>query len=312
MKTSEIITFRKQRELGQIIGDTFKFLRKNIKPMARVLVRTSLIPFILLLVSSAFYTYASAGLNTFSLTQTGFGDLNVGSILISAFVMFASIVIYTATLYGGISEYIKAYTLQNGYPDIEDVMVSYKKKMGAYIGLGFSQVLVVIVVAILCMLPGFIVVNMSGLLGGVLIFLGIFPIIYLTIRWSLIFQTMTHNDMSVSSSFYESGLLIKDFWWITFATILVQGFLIYIISFAFQVPMIIYVMTKGILMAQEGSLSDPSELMDWGFIALQTLSNAATYILYIVMAITYNLIFFNLYEHKTQSGSLSKIDTIGN
>ncbi|MGK0252265.1 MAG: hypothetical protein ACI81G_001705 [Gammaproteobacteria bacterium] len=73
-----------------------------------------------------------------------------------------------------------------------------------------------------------------------------------------------------------------------------------------------YVMTKTILLSQEGSLSDPSQVIDWVFILLQTIANAASYILYIVMAITYNLIFFNLSEHKTQSGSLAEIDTIGN
>lgn len=312
MKTSEIITFRKQRELGQIIGDTFKFLRKNIKPIAKVLVRTSLIPFVFLLAASAYYTYASTGLNTFALAQDGFNTLNFGTILISLIAMFSAIIIYTATLYGSVSEYIKAYTIQNGIPEIEDVMTSYKKKMSSYIGLGFAQVGVLVLVAILCMLPGIILVNMSGFVGGMLIFLGFFPIIYFSIRWSFIFQTMAHSDMGITASFYESGRLIKDFWWITLATLIVQGLLIYLISITFSIPMIIYIMAKGILMAQEGSLSDPAELMDWGFIALQTISNAASYILYIVMAITYNLIFFNLSEHKTQSGSLAEIDTIGN
>lgn len=312
MKTSETINFRKQRELGQIIGDTFKFLRKNAKPILKLLLRTSLIPFIFLLAAGAYYTYASAGLSAFSLTQSGFNNFDIGGFIISLIAMLAAMVIYSSTLYGSVSEYIKAYTLQNGRPEIDTVLVSYKKKMGSYIGLGFAQVFAISIAGVLCILPGVFLVSVSGFIGGMLIFLGLFPIIYLGLRWSLIFQTMAHNDMSISSSFYESGRLIKNFWWITFATVFVQGLLIYVINITFQVPLILYVMGKGILMAQEGSLSDPTEIMDWVFIALQTLSNAASYILYIVMAITYNLIFFNLYEHKTQSGSLAEIDTIGN
>lgn len=312
MKTSEIINFQKQRELGQIIGDTFKFLRKNVKPLFKVLLRTSLAPFILLLAASAWYAYSSVDFSPFTVAQSNFDSFNIGSFVVSLIAMLATVVIYTAVLYGSISEYIKAYVFQNGPPQIEVVLTSFKKKMGSYIGLGFAQVFVVFVAGILCMLPGFILVNISGFLGGVLIFLGIFPLIYLGVRWSFIFQTMAHSDMSITSSFYESGRLIKDFWWVTFATVIVQGLLIYLISITFQIPLVIYAMAKGIIMAQEGSLSDPSQIMDWGFIAFQTLANAASYILYIVMAVTYNLIFFNLYERKTQSGSLAEIDTIGN
>ncbi|MBE14670.1 MAG: hypothetical protein ABNH00_13510 [Dokdonia sp.] len=312
MKSSQLITFRKERELGQIIGDTFKFIRKNGKSLWRLFLRTSMLPFIVLLAAVAYYTYASTGVNTLSLQPSGVGDYDLGAFIISIIALLLGIIWYSAALYGSVSEYIKNYVDHDGFPILDEVVNAFKQKMGNYIGLGFAQVFFIIFACILAFLPGAIIINSSGFMGGILFFAGIFPVIYLAIRWLLVFQTMAHSDTTIVASFTESGRLIKDFWWITFATIIVQGLLMYAISIAFQMPLIVYMFAKGIIMAQEGSLSDPSSMFDWGFVALQTLSSGISYLMYIILVITHNLIFFNLNERKTQSGSLAKIDTLGN
>lgn len=311
MKTSQIIIFRKERELGQIIGDTFKFIRKNSRPLWRLFVRTTLLPFIVLLAAVVYYTYSSTGVNVLTMQPSGIGNYDLGSFIISITGLLLAIIWYSAALYGSVSEYIKNYILHEGYPVHEEVVSAFRQKMGSYIGLGFAQVFFIIIACVLAFLPGAMMLNSSGFMGGILVFAGLFPLIYLAIRWILVFQTMAHSNSTIIESFTESGKLIRDYWWITFATIIVQGLLMYAISIAFQMPLIIYMFAKGIVMAQEGNLSDPAAFFDWGFIALQTISSGISYLMYIILVITHNFIFFNLYERKTQSGSLAKIDSLG-
>lgn len=312
MKSSQLITFRKERELGQIIGDTFKFIRKNGKSLWRLFLRTTMLPFVVLLAAVAYYTHASIGVNVLGMQPSGIGDFNLGSFIISVLALLLGIIWYSAALYGSVSEYIKNYVSHQGSPVLNEVVNAFKQKMGNYIGLGFAQVFFIILACILAFLPGAIIINSSGFMGGILVFSGLFPVIYLAIRWLLIFQSMTHANTGIIASFTESGRLIKDYWWITFATIIVQGLLMYAISIAFQMPLIVYMFAKGIIMAQEGSLSDPAAMFDWGFVALQTISSGISYLLYIILVITHNLIYFNLNERKTQSGSLAQIDALGN
>ena len=309
MKTTDYIEFRKQRELGQIIGDTFKFLRKNTKGLFKVFVRVALLPFIFLIGAVAYYTYSVAGSNP--LLDFGQGNIDLGGMIISVILLLIAVMVYTGVLYGLVSEYIKSYSDTNGNPDLDAVVQAMKDRFTNYILLSFAQTLGLAGIAVVCVLPGVFVMSSTPVLGVFLILAAFVPIVYIAVRWTTVFSSMTHSGNTVMGSFQESVLLIKDHWWITLFTIFIQALLMYVISFVFQLPLVFYTIFKMFTMIQESSLSDPSMVFDGVYVVLQTLASAVSYMLYIIMAITLNLIYFNLHERKTQRGSLDAIDSIG-
>ncbi|WP_103070045.1 hypothetical protein [Aquimarina sediminis] len=282
------IEFKKKRELGDILTDTFAFLRQNGKSLLSILVKTSGIPFLLLLLASAYYTHASA--NVFDPISIRNGNmLNSGAIIIALFSMLATLLVFYGILFGTVLHYIKVYIDTRGNVDSEIVVQSVKKDFGKLIGLGLLSGLIVFIGMLFCVIPG----------------------IYLYVPMSLVFSILVFRNTSVSDAISDSFELVKNEWWITFATFFIVGLIIWVISMVFSIPAVIYTLTKTFTAASEGSMVDSSEMFDWVFIVLNTLASAAQYVLYIITAISTAFIFYNLNERKHATGALEQIDSLG-
>lgn len=282
------IEFKKKRELGDILTDTFAFIRQNGKSLLSVLLKTSGIPFILLLLASAYYTHSSANIFDPVSIRNG-GMYNSGTLIIALFAMLATLLVFYALLFGTVLHYIKNYIDNKGNVDLEVVVQGVKKDFGNIIGLGILSGLITFFGFMLCVIPG----------------------IYLYVPMSLVFSILVFRGTSISDAINDSFLLIKNEWWITFATLFIIAILIGVIGFVFSIPALIYTFTKSFTAASEGSLADPSTMVDWVFIALNTLSSAAQYILYIITAISTAFIYYNLNERKHATGALEQIDSLG-
>ncbi len=283
------IEFKKKRELGDILTDTFAFIRQEGKSLFSVLLKTSGIPFLLLLAASAYYTYSSANMFDPLTIQNG-GMFNSASILLSLFMLLATMLIFYGLLFGSVLHYIKAYVDNKGTIDQDTVVQGVKKDFGNIIGLGILSGLIIFFGFILCVLPG----------------------IYLYVPMSLVFSILVFRNTNVSDAINESFQLIKNEWWITFATLFIIGIIISIISMVFSIPALMYTFTKTFTAASEGTMSDPSAMFDWVFIALNTLSSAAQYVLYVITAISTAFIYYNLNERKHATGAFEQIDSLGN
>lgn len=281
------IEFKKKRELGDILTDTFAFLRQNFKSLFSVVFKIAGIPFLLLILSSAYYSYASFGMMD---PLSGGNQLfQSGNILIALILMLIFFMVFYGLLYGSVLHYIKSYIERKGEIDQSEIIQGAKKDFGSFIGLGILSSIIMVVGFILCFIPG----------------------IYLYVPMSLTFSILVFRKVSVTDAISDSFQLIKNEWWITFATLLVIGILVYIVSMIFSVPMIIYTFTKAFTVASEGSMSNPSELFDWVFIVLNSIANAAQYILYIITTVATAFIYFNLNERKHFTGTLEQIDSLG-
>ena len=224
----EYIVFKRQRELGEILSDTFKFIRLEYKPLFSALIKNAGIPFLVLLAAAGFY----------AATATDFADITGG--------IFRS-------------------------------------------GNVIMGVLFLIAGFVACILPG----------------------IYLSVPLSLVFAIMIFRGRGISDSISESFVLIKGEWWVTFATIIVVSLVVYLIGMVFQVPVIIYTIIKGLTSSSEISNGDFSSMFDWVYITLNVIASAVSYILYAVVAIASAFIYYNLNETKNQTGTLERIDSIG-
>ncbi|MEP0266531.1 hypothetical protein [Dokdonia sp.] len=311
MIQSNYIELKKKREIGEILSDTFTFLRSNFKVIFKVLAKTTGIPFIILIVAIVYYNTTSSELVDV-ISGIGAPNFDIVQFIISFIILMIAAMTYNGLLYGSISEYIKEYNNTTGNPNIETVLQKIKTNTSKFIGLAFANLVYVILGPVLLMILGIFLIGSgsAAIIFGVLIFIfAIVLMVYLYTKYTVIFPSITNANTSISNSFTISGKLIKNEWWITFVTLIVLGIIIGVISFVFQLPAVIYDVSKEFTGSNTFSVSDDS--IDWVFVILTTISNAISYILYLILAIASNFIYFNLNERKNQSGSLERIDTIG-
>jgi len=288
------IEFKKKRELGDILTDTFAFIRTNFKNLLLIILKNTAPAIILLIIALAFMTYVySDFIGGFSLgIQTGddMGSLDFSLMIISLIVLLIAGVLFYGTIFGTILHYIKSYVHNQGEVNTEEISTGVKKDFWRIIGLSILSGLITGFGAMLCLLPG----------------------IYLYVPMSLVFAILVFRNTGTFDSISESFELIKNEWWITFATLLVLGIIGMIIGAIFSLPAFFYGMFKGVIVASEGSMTDPSSLMDWVSIVLSVIGDLIRYfVIYLLTAISSAFIYFNLNERKHHTGALEQIDSLG-
>lgn len=311
MIPSNYIEFKRKREIGDILSDTFKFLRKNGKPLFQIFSKLILIPFIILIAAVVYYNTTSSEVVE-AISGMASPNFDIAQFLISFIILLVAGMAYNGLLYGSISEYIKEYTSTNGNPNLETVIQKTKANTSKFIGLSFANLAYVFLGPFLLMILGIFLIGSgsAAIILGVLIFIfAIILMIYLYTKFTVIFPSITNANTTISNSFTISGKLIKNEWWMTFITLIVLGLILGAISFVFQLPAVIYEVSKDFTASTTYSATNVST--DWILVILTTIANTISYILYVILAIASNLIYFNLNERKNQSGSLERIDSIG-
>lgn len=280
----QVIKFKQQRELGDIITVTFKFVRENYSHIIKNLLKNSAPFFVLLTAGLAYYTYSVSG-NPMDVIMGGSGNF------IIPFLVFGfTLLLFYSSFYGTILHYINSYINNGGEVDDSEVATGVQKDFFKIFGLSIVSTILVIAGLFLLIIPG----------------------IYLSVPISLAIAVLVFKRMSIMESLSYSFNLVKDHWWMTFLTLLVIWLLIYVIGLVFQLPMIIYMFIKAFTMAQEGSLADMEYTSDWVFITLNVFSSIIQYLLSSITIIAVAFIYFNLNEHKNLTGAYETIENLGN
>lgn len=288
------ILFKKQRDLGTIISDTFKFIRQEYKTIFRLYLKH--VGWLLLLVVAAGTYYQYTSLNSANLLLENGAEAfllntfqNTG---LSILLVFLTSIAYSAMSLTTINSIIKSYVDNKG--EIKD------EEVNLYIGRFFGQTL------------------LSLLVFGILFFIGFLlcflPGVYIVVPLSLIFSIIVFQEKSFSDAFSECFQLIKQNWWITFATILVISFLVFVLSFIFQLPVVILTAVETFTSIKEGAGTSGALGLgnNWLYLTLYILASIAQYILGLITLISQVLIYFNLNEIHNKTGTLEDIDGIGN
>lgn len=286
--TENYIRFKKQRDLGEIISDTFKFLRENFKPLFKLIFRITGPAFLVLLLALSYYSWLS--LDTVGNSIFGVAEgMDVGMLLISGFILLSSLLAFYVLLYGTVLHYINSYVNHQGNVVEQEIYEGVKHDFGSLLGLLLLSGIVLIFGFFLCVIPG----------------------IYLWVPFSIVPAILVFRRSSVSDSIHDVFTLIKDNWWMTFFTLLVIAILIYIIGLIFQFPLFIYYFIKAFTSAQEGSLADPASLFDWVYVVFNVLSNLVQYLLSSVLIIAAAFIYYDLNEKKNFTGTYETISNLG-
>ncbi len=280
----EVIDFKQQRDIGAIITDVFKFIRVEGKTLGLLILKISG-PAMLVMIASYVY-YAQATMGDF---ERIFSAPSLASnMIISSILLVCSYIAFYALLYGAVFGYIKNYIENNGNVNENEVTQLARNHFWSYIGLNIIVGLMVGIGLVLCFLPG----------------------IYLAVCLSMTFPMMMFERKDLGNAISNSFKLIKDEWWITFATLFVIYILYYVIAFIFQLPQLIYYLVKMFTMMNEVSIN-PFEIVDWISISLDVFSMIAQYFLFALILIATAFVYFNLNEKKNFTGTLETIDNLG-
>lgn len=286
--TDNYIIFQQERDLGEIISDTFKFIRGNYKALFGLIFKIAGPSFLVLTAALAYYSYL--GGETFGnpfLTTNLEGQFL--EFFISMFIMLLSLLIFFVFLNATVLHFIKSYIINKGIVNKTEVIAGVRHDFARLMGLMILCSVVCIFGLMLCILPG----------------------IYLWAPLSLAPAIFILGRFSSMDSFTESFSLIRDNWWITFFSLVVMVVLVYIIGLIFQIPLFIYFFIKMITVVQEVSAADPSSMFDWVYVVFSVIASLAQYLLSVILIIATSFIYINLDEKKNATGSYEIISNLG-
>ena len=293
MNNTNYVEFKKERDLGAIISDTFKFLRLEWKPFFGTIIKTAFLPIIIAIAALFFYTYSfpsifsgldSVGSDMYN--ESNFGLLFVSVSFMMVFALIAYVIMNITALY-----YIKSYIDNNGTVDFKMIQERVKDKFWSFTGLFVLVGLILFASALLCF----------------------FPIIYTGIVLSLAAPIMVYNKLGVSDSISYSFSFIKGHWWETFGVMLVVGIITSVIGYIFSVPALIYFFIKmGTVIMSNDPVAISESFLDPIYLGLNGISYIGKFILYGVTLVSNVFIYFDINEQKYGSGAMDKIDGLGN
>ena len=293
MNNNNYVEFKKERDLGAIITDTFAFLRIEGKPFFITILKVAIVPILLAVAAILYYLFAISNVFSqvdFSNPDANFNAFSTGSMFLSMFLVgvfyiLAYVFINVAAMY-----YIKSYIDNKGIVDFEYVKQEVKNKFWSFLGVGILTGIVVFVGAFLCF----------------------FPAIYLYITLSLAIPILVFQDKPAMDAFGDSFSFIKGHWWETFGVMIVVGLLIMVLGYIFSVPALIYQLIKGFTVF---STDDPATVVslisDPIYLFLNVISYVGRFLFYAVTLVSSVFIYFDINEQKNASGTYEKIDSLG-
>lgn len=283
----ERIEFKKERELGTILSDTFKFLRLEGKELFGHIIRIAGPALCLLVI--AFVVYTKAIGNNFDGTNFLRSGLSYSlSLVFSLGLMIIAGLAYYGLLYAVVNHYIKSYIKNEGVVIKDEINQGVKNDLWSLIGLNILVALIVVGGMVFCFAPG----------------------IYFGVTLSCVYSILIQDKLDVSSTISYSFKLVKGEWWMTFATLFVVFLLFYVMVIVFQIPQYIYFFIQQFVIAETVSI-DPSVMFDWTYTALNAVGLIGQYLGHTLITVATIFIYFNLNEKKNLSGTIEKIEAIG-
>ncbi|MBR9846023.1 MAG: hypothetical protein GYB35_07920 [Algicola sp.] len=283
------IELKKQREFGELLADTFAFIRNEFKPFFGAIIKISGPYVALFLFAMVFYMYIVGDQFNFDLIQTNQFYSNPLSLILAYIIYFGgAILAYTFTT-STVLHYIKSYVENKGVVNIDDVKQGVYKSLWRFLGLSILKGLTIVVSLMICCLPVF----------------------YFVVPMVVVLPILVFEEIGASDAYAKSFPLIKDEFWITLATIIVFLVIYWVVSLVFSIPAAIYTYAKMGIFSGEIDPGSFDTFTDPVYIILNVLSQLFQYLLNIITIVGSAFIYFNLNERKYFSGTLERINSLG-
>ncbi len=277
------IEFRKVREFGEVINDTFLFLKQNFKPLMKAFVY--LCGFFIVAGVIATVMNQVAMMNVVAKnTDYGFGygeRFNALFTLNYLFAIIFAILNYTAITVTVLS-YIALYVEKgNVAPGVDEVWAYFKYYFFRAL---VSTVLVgvfIVICFICCIIPG----------------------IYVFPAMSLFFPVMMFENASAGYCFSRSFKLLKEQWWITAATL----FIVWLITYACT----LFVSLPAIILGVASAFTQGAKSVNTVTVVVTGVLQYLCQILYLLPLIGASFCYFNLRERQESTGLMERIAALG-
>lgn len=280
----DLIKFKKERELGEILSVTFQFIRQNYQTAGKIFLKIVGPIFILLVAAVTYYSWSTLG-SALVLNERMDGT----NFIIALAVLVFAYLLYSSAMLGCIYHIINSYINNSGAISQTEVIQGMKADFGKLILLTF-----------ICWVMVF---------TGMLFF--IIPGIYLAVPLSLSAAILVFRRNGVVESISESFQLVKDNWWMSFASLLCIGLIVYLVGLVFQLPAIFYYLIRAFTVVQEGSAAQPGDIMGTGMIIVNVITSIIQYLVYSIGPIGIALVYFNLNEKQHFTGTYETIKNLG-
>jgi hypothetical protein len=292
MYNNNFVEFKRERDLGAIISDTFKFLRLEWKPFFGTILKTAFLPIIIAIAALFFYMYSFSDIFGYEVNSFGYyQEPNVGLMFTSMafmgiFFLIAYVIMNITALY-----YIKSYVDNNGEIDYGMIQERVKDKFWSFTGLFIMVGIIVVISALLCF----------------------FPAIYTGIVLSLAGPILVYNNLGATDTISYSFKFVSGHWWETFGVMFVVGLITTVAGYIFSIPAMIYFFIKmGTIISTNDPTAVAESFSDPIYLVLNGISYIGQFILYVITLVSNVMIYFDINEQKNASGAMDKINSLGN
>ncbi|TCC97647.1 hypothetical protein [Pedobacter hiemivivus] len=277
------LELKKAREFGEIINDTFLFIRQNFKPLLKVfaylcgffILAGMIAGIIQQLEMETTLNGLKQGKASWQTTMATLFTFNYLLVAILSFCSSAAILVSTLS-------FIALYIQKGNVAPTPDEVWGYFKYY--YFRVFFSNIIVILFVSLgflFCLLPG----------------------IYLFPAMSLLLSMMVLENTNFQYAFNRSFKLLKNQWWVTAGAVLIIWVIAYAcMSFA-AIPTLVLKMGGAFFPGIEGW----SKMFTIIGVALQYLS----YVFMMIPVIGVSLCYFNLVEIQESTGLMDRINQFG-
>lgn len=274
------IELRRIRDFGQVISDTFAFLKENLKPLLKVLIIICGF-FILIGIISTVFTYMNIT-SVFNFEPNTYDfETKQYSYLLNVFITVFILALSQGFIFLTTLCYISVYLQKNNQtPTLPEVWGYFKFYFFRVLLSGILISILLMVGTMFCLIPG----------------IWLFPILY------LIIPIIIMENTSFSYAFNKSFRLIKENWWFVFGVIFVLFIIVWVINSCVGIPLSLF--TTGSKFFTLKSFKLPV------IIVLSVLRNILL-ISYVLPAIGLSLCYFTLAEQKDGTGLLDRIEKLG-
>ncbi|MCD6354230.1 MAG: hypothetical protein J7L95_01655 [Prolixibacteraceae bacterium] len=268
------IHFRKKREIGDIVNDTFAFIKQEHRPILQ-LVFKYVLPFLIL------YGVVQVYVQMKVIGNIDFSDpeemmANIGPIYLNIFFVSLFSLFVQSLLAGTYFSYIEIYVKRGkGNFDLNEITPLLFSNSLLVLGVSLIVFALFTFGLILCFIPG----------------------IYFANSLSLAFAIVIFEKKGIGNALSKSWRLVHSQWWNTFLINLLGVILLSAISFVLSIPSMIAGISTSIFSLKEtGTLDYPV----WYWVVLGA-STAVTTAFWIIPYTFIAFQYFNLEERTTPS-----------
>ncbi|MCZ4243447.1 hypothetical protein [Pedobacter punctiformis] len=280
------VEFRKIREFGEIIGDTFLFIRQNFKPLGKAflyLCGIFLIGGVLTTMMAQFKLISASDQVSISPAyRNGYFASVISKFAFHYLLMYAFMLLSYISIHLTVLSYVALYVQKgNTAPNVEEVWSYFKFYFFRMLGNTIVMSLFFIICFVCCIIPGIYV----------------FPAI------TLFYPVMIIENGALGYSFNRTFKLLKEEWWVTAAVLLVIWIITYACTTFAQLP--------GIILMMINTFTHAGKPITAAYAIISSICQYIAQIFMVIPIIGATLIYFNLVERKESSGLMDRIDSLG-